>query len=376
MQTGLSRMGALLRKETTQLLRDQSSLLIGILLPIVLIFIIGYGISMDVRKVPTAIVLEDASPTAHDALSFLNGSDYFEPKYVTSMPEAVRLMDKREADAIVRIPSDFTQALYEGRAQVQVVLYGVDQPVANIVRGYIESGFARWQAQPETRLRFSGTGQAVGRASITSRLWFNDANSSTWYFIPGLMAIILTLVGVFLTALVMAREWERGTLEAIFITPVRPLELLLAKMLPYFCIAMLGFTICMAAARFLFKVPIHGSLIIIFLSSMLYLVVALGIGITISAVTKSQFVACQLALVVSLLPTVMLTGFLFDLRSTPEIITLIGSVLPPTYYMQLLKTLFLAGNNWPMIIKNCTILALYAVLFMSIALRVTRKRLE
>ena len=188
--------------------------------------------------------------------------------------------------------------------------------------------------------------------------------------------LIITIVGVFLTSLVMAREWERGTLESLFISPVKPLEILLSKMIPYFCIAMIGLAFCLIAARFLFKVPIHGSLTLIILSSMLYLLATLGMGLTISSITKNQFLASQIALVVSFLPAMMLTGFLFDLRSVPFFIRSVGQILPATYYLQLLKSLFLAGNNWNLIFKNCFILFAYAVFFVSAALKVTKKTVE
>lgn len=370
----ISRLSSLIKKEFCQLKRDNSSLLIGIFLPLVLIFLIGFGISLDVKHVPTAVVLEDTSPTAQDMLSFTTGSDYFDAHYVTSMHEAEELMQERKVDAIIRIPPDFTQELYAQNAKVQVILYGTDSTTANIVRGYIETVLATWQAQNYHKL--FPTAKSLPTVTITARTWFNDANSSTWYLIPGLLVLIITIVGVFLTGLVMAREWERGTLESMFVTPVRPLEILLAKMVPYFCIAMVGFAICLFAARYVFAVPLQGSLIVLIFCSMLYLLVALGIGLVISAVTKNQFLACQYTIVVSLLPTMMLTGFLFDLRSVPEWIRIVGYALPATYYMEIAKTLFLAGNNWQLLIKNSLILIAYAVIFLGLALHVTRKRLE
>ena len=212
--------------------------------------------------------------------------------------------------------------------------------------------------------------------TVENRMWFNDAHSSTWYFVPGLMMLITTIVGVFLTSLVMAREWERGTLESLFVTPVRKEELLLAKIIPYFCIAMLGFFLCLLASRYLYGVPLHGSFIMLVISSVLYLFVALGIGLLISAATKSQFLASQVSLVLSLLPAMMLSGFLFDLRSVPAWVAAVGHALPSTYYLELLKSLFLAGNNWPLLGKNCVILAGYAVLLLGLAFLVTRKKVE
>lgn len=369
----IKRLTAMVTKEFRQLVRDNSSILIGIFLPILLIFIIGYGVSLDVKNVPIAIVLEDTSPTTYDVLSFLNGSEYFSPTYVTSMHEAEKMIDERRVDAILRIPSDFSESLYRQESSIQLILYGVDSSTATLVKGYIEGSIKQWEALNISKFI---NDSPIGNITVENRMWFNDANSSIWYFIPGLIVLIITIVGVFLTSLVMAREWERGTLESLFISPVKPLEILLSKMVPYFCVAMIGFIFCLIAARFLFEVPIYGSLAIIILCSMLYLLVTLGMGLTISSITKNQFLASQLALLVSFLPAMMLTGFLYDLRSVPAFIRNVGQILPATYYLELLKSLFLAGNNWHLIYKNCIILFFYAIFFISLALKVTKKSLE
>lgn len=364
------RLFALTKKEFLQLRRDNSSLLIGTVLPILLILLIGYGISLDVKNVPVAVVLEDASPTAQDAVSFLSGSEYFSARYVTSRKEAVLLMDEREVSAILVVPPDFTEKLARREAKLQLIVYGVDPTTASSASNYVEAGVAEFNAA-----RAAGYAPR-GLVSVESRMWFNDANSSTWYFVPGLMMLIMTIVGVFLTALVMAREWERGTLESIFVTPARIMEILGAKIIPYFCVAMIGFSLCLLASRYLYEVPIHGSLFVLLLASVLYLFVALGIGLLISSVAKNQFLACQIALLVSFLPAMMLSGFLFDLRSAPEWVAALGRILPYTYYLELLKSLFLSGNNWTLIVKNCALLIAYAVFFLGLAFRVTKKRVE
>lgn len=368
----LRRLKALVSKEFKQLLRDNSSLMIGIAVPIILIFLMGYGISMDVKQVPTAVVIDAPSPTVEDMLSDMKGSEYFSLYYPPSMKDAVALMDGRTVDAIVRIPSDFTESLYQQRASVQVILYGVDASNATVMKGYIEGAINGWLARNQQK--FMGNDKRVGAVTVVSRMWFNDANTSTWYFIPGLIVLVITISGVFLTSMVMAKEWERGTLEALFVSPVKVLEILLSKMIPYFCVAMVGFSLCVVASQVLFDVPMHGSFSVILFCTMIYLFVALGVGLMISSLTKNQFLASQLALVLSMMPTMMLSGFLFDLRSVPWAIKLVGYALPPTYYMQLLKTLFLAGNNWELIFRNCTILVLYAIFFVGMAYRVTRKR--
>ena len=368
------RLVALTRKETRQLVRDPSSLAIGILLPIILILIFGYGLSLDVRNAPMAVVLEDSSPTAVQAVSGLQLTPYISPVMLSSMREAEALMHQRRVDGIVRVPGDFSRRLASGDATIQLIVHGADANKAGIVLRYASGALA----QNAVRLADRGAAAATGVGSVTieQRLWFNSANTSTWYLVPGLIVLIMTLVGAFLTALVMAREWERGTLEALFVTPVRPVEILLAKIIPYFGIGMLGLLLCLAAARFLFEVPMHGSFIAIVVSAMLYLLVAVGVGLVISSVTRNQFLASQVALISSFLPSLMLSGFLFDLRNVPTVIRIVGHALPATYFMELLRTLFLAGNVWSLIFRNCAILALYAVVLLGVARFVTRKKLD
>lgn len=368
------RLKALTYKEYLQLIRDRSSVVIGIFLPALLIVLVGFGLSLDVKHVPVAVVMEDRSPVTRDILSFMDGSEYISPVYVTSMKDGETLMNEREVNVILRIPPDFTRQLQKGDAKVQIILWGVDAATARVAGSYIESGIAgRVAAYMEKQ---GGVVPINGFVEIVPRQWFNDANTSTWFFIPGLVVLIMTLVGVFLTTMVMAREWERGTLEALFISPVKPLEILIAKIIPYFCTAMVGFSLCLLASYYIYHVPLRGSFLVILASSVIYLFSALGIGLTVSTLIKNQFVSCQVALLVSMLPTMMLSGFIFDLRSVPAFISFIGHLLPATYYMELLKSLFLAGNDWPLIIKNTTILLLYALFFTGLSYKVTRKRLE
>ena len=239
MMDAFRRISSLVRKEYNQLIRDRSSLVIGIVIPIMLILLIGYGLSLDVKNVPVAVVMEDASPTVQDMLSFMDGSDYFDPRYTTSMKEGTEMMNRREVDAIIRVPPNFTENLFRGGSHVQIILWGVDAASARTAESYLEAGLASWQAANASK--YMTVSDGLGFVSVTPRQWFNDANTSTWFFIPGLVVLIMTLVGVFLTTMVMAREWERGTLEALFITPVRPIEILLSKMIPYFGVATIGF---------------------------------------------------------------------------------------------------------------------------------------
>ena len=368
------RLFALTRKEVHQILRDPSTLMMGIALPIALILLFGYGISLDVQNVPMAVVMEDRSPTATDAIAGLALSPYISPVMVTSMHDAEQLIRQAKVDGIVRIPADFARRLQAGDARAQVVVQGADANRARTIQVYVQAALG--QAVTVRSDRAAGrTAGLVGSVTIEQRTWFNAANNSTWFLVPGLIVMITTLVGAFLTSLVIAREWERGTLEALFVTPVRPMEILLAKIIPYFAIGMIGLVLCLLAATYLFHVPMYGSLLIILLSSVLYLFVALGIGLLISSATKNQFAASQLSLLSSFMPAMMLSGFLFDLRNVPAGVRWLGRVLPATYFLDLLKTLFLAGNIWPMIFRSCAILALYAAVLIAAARVATRKRI-
>lgn len=369
------RLISLTRKEIRQLLRDRSNLAIGIGLPMVLILIFGYGLSLDVKNAPIAIVLEDPSPLAADVIAGLELSAYISPVTVTSMREAERLMLAREVDGIVRIPNDFSRRLTAGDAQVQLLVHGSEASRALIIRSYITGAVGQWMQRQADLGTAAGTSRP-GTVTVIERMWFNAANTSTWYLVPGLIVLIMTLVGAFLTAMVMAREWERGTLEALFVSPVRPGEILLAKIIPYFLVGLAGLGLCLLAAHFLFEVPMYGSLVMLLISSMLYLLVALGLGLVISSMTKNQFLASQIALLASFMPALMLSGFLFDLRNVPPVIQLVSQILPATYFMELIRTLFLAGNVWPLIFKNCAILSGYAVLLLGLARFVTRKTLD
>lgn len=367
------RLLALVHKEFRQLRRDRSNLAIGLLLPIVLILIFGYGLSLDIKRAPVAVVMEDTALVARDIAAGFLGTPYLDPLFVGSMAEARKLMHARRVDGIVRFPSSFARELSQGSARVQLLLHGTDANSAAALGRYVNGAIARWRLKQADRQALQATGPG---AVVIERMWFNAANTSTWYLVPGLIAIIMTLVGAFLTAMVVAREWERGTMEALFVTPVRPGEILLAKIIPYFSVGMLGFFLCLVSARFLFQVPMRGSLLVLFVSATLYLFVALGMGLLISAKTRNQFVACQVAILSSFLPALMLSGFLFDLRNVPMFIQVVSAILPVTYFMELVKASFLSGDNWPVVFKNWAILLGYALLFFVAARALTRKSLE
>ncbi|MDX3894827.1 ABC transporter permease [Pusillimonas sp.] len=366
------RFTALLRKEVRQLLRDKSNLAVGLLLPVALILLFGYGLSFDVDDAPIAVVLEDSSPTAREVVHGLQGSPYISPVWAGSMAEAEDRMRAGEVDGIVRLPADFSRRLASGDAHIQLLLNGINSTTASIVDGYVRGAVGLWAQRQAER----AGGKASAGIDVQERIWFNEASDSTWYLVPGLIVLVLTLIGAFLTSLLIAREWERGTLESLFVTPLRPTELVLSKVAPYLVIGAIDLAMCLLAARFLFDVPMRGSLLIIFLVSMLYLTVSLLLGLFISGTMRSQFQASQVALLVSFMPAMMLSGFVFDLRNVPWVIQGVGHLLPATHFMNLIKTLLLAGDYWPDILRGTVILAAYALVLAWATRRTLRKRLD
>ncbi|MFT3815958.1 MAG: ABC transporter permease [Acidovorax sp.] len=355
----LRRFTALLRKEVRQMLRDKSNLAVGLLLPVALILLFGYGLSFDVKNAPVAVVLEDRSPTAREMVDGLQGSAYLAPVFATGMPEAERLLMAGTVEGIVRVPSDFSRRFHAGDARIQLLLNGVDSNSAATIEGYVNGAIGTWAQRQADRAGNKPAG--ASRVEVVQRMWFNEAGESRWFLIPGLIVLVLTLIGGFLTSLLIAREWERGTLESLFVTPVRPMEIVLSKIAPYLAVGVIDLVMCLLAAHFLFHVPMRGSLAVIVISGLLYLLVSLLLGLFISGVTRNQFQASQMALLASFMPAMMLSGFVFDLRNVPVVIQVISQVLPATHFMGLIKTLFMAGNNWPMILRDCGILALYAL---------------
>ena len=369
----LRRITALVRKETYQLFRDPSSIAIGIAMPLLLILLFGYALSLDVNNVPVAVVLEDPSPEATELAASFTLSPYFDPTLLTAMPRAQELMLEQKVDAIVRIRPDFAHRLNQGDAEVQILVYGSDANRARIIEAYARGAIAQWASR---RAMEGHREPAAGAAVVESRLWFNEADDSHYFLVPGLIVLIMTLIGALLTALVMAREWERGTLEALFVTPVRAGEILMAKMIPYFALGMVGLALCILAAKFLFEVPIRGSISILVAVSMLYLLVALSIGLLISSVTKSQFVSSMATLLVTFLPALFLSGFLFDLRSMPAAVRIISYALPARYYVTLLQTVFLAGDIWGVILPNAVVLLGMAAGLLALTRAVATKKLS
>jgi ABC-2 type transport system permease protein len=374
---GTRRACALVRKELRQMCRDKSTLTLGIFLPLALLFIFGFGLSLDVRLVPVAVVRDTPSPAIFDLFTSLQRSPYFSPSMTDSWAEAEKLLRQGKTDAIVRM--ELKEGL-AGREQVQVIVNGRDSNKARITQRYLEGALAGWSLLRSTPTGFLPAGvaeqPAPGQAGVELRIWYNEAQESRFFPMPGVTALVMTLIGALLTALVIAREWERGTYEALISTPAKKIEIMAGKTLPYFALGMAGLFLCLAASAWVFEIPMRGALLLIILGSALYLLVALGFGLFISATVKKQFLASQLVLVFSFMPTLMLSGFIFDLKSAPPAAYYIAHIFPATWYVDLLQTLFLVGNIQELILRNFLIISCFAVCMLCLTGRKMRKSLE
>jgi len=363
----------MVRKETLQILRDPSSIAIAFVMPVVLLLLFGYGVSLDAKHIPIAFVIEqpDAASTSFSAA--FHQSEYFSPQGFGSIQEAEQALAERLVDGIVWLRSDFERRLFtRGAAPVGVILNGVDANQARITAGYVQGA---WQSWLQSYAAAQGQDLQLP-VSAEQRVWFNPALRSRNFLVPGLVAVIMTLIGALLTALVVAREWERGTMEALMVTPIRIREILLGKLLPYFVLGMGGMLLSVAMAIWQFDVPLQGSFWLLLAASAVFMLVALAMGLLISTVARNQFVAGQIAILITFLPAFILSGFIFDIGSMPAPIQVITHVVPARYFVAILQTLFLAGDVWPVVLGNAAALLVMMLIFFAILRRKARKDLE
>jgi ABC-2 type transport system permease protein len=367
------RLRGLVRKEFLQIARDPSSIAIAFFMPLFLLFLFGYGVSLDAENVPVAVVAEQHDSDSAEFTAALQGSRYFRVYPMESLPEATRALLAGQVDAIVHLRANFAAGLQgPGAGRIQILVNGVDANTGRLIQGYLEGAWLTWLNQ-----RARGLGRELEiPVEMEHRVWFNAELRSRNYLVPGLIVVIMTLIGALLTALVMAREWERGTMEALMVTPVSVAEILLGKLIPYFLLGTGGFLLSVAMALFLFEVPLRGSFWVLLATSSLFLFVALGMGLFISSFAKNQFVAGQVAIIATFLPAFLLSGFIFDIGSMPPVVQAITHVIAARYFVTILGTLFLAGDVWQVIIPNAFALVLMAAVFLGLTWRNTRKRLE
>ncbi len=370
----LRRLRALCRKEAWQILRDPSSNLIAFVLPVVMLFIFAYGINLDSTAVDIGLVLEDKSPEARRFADNLYGSPYFVVHTASTRAEIEQALTEGRVRGFVVVPVDFAEKLKRptDTAPLLVVADGSEPNTASFVQNYVSGAWTGWMQQ---RAGERGETPPV-HISIESRFWFNPAAESRNFLIPGSITIIMTVIGALLTSLVVAHEWERGTMEALLASPVTRAELLLSKVLPYYALGIVSLFLCVGVAVLIMQVPFRGSVVVLWVIGSLFLASSLGLGLLLSTVLRNQFTAAQAALNAAFLPAVMLSGFLFEIRSMPALIQGVTYLIPARYFVTAMQTLFQAGNVPPVLLHSGMFLVAAGSFFIGLTALKTRRRME
>lgn len=368
------RLKALIIKESLQIVRDPSSILISFVLPVLLIFLYAYGVSLDLKHVPIGLVLEDTSP---DAISFsrsLINSPYFDVKVVRDRREVLYAIEKGAIRGFVVVPAYFSEFRKRSStiAPIQVIADGSETNTANFVKNYVRGAFQNWLQQEKISSDLKG----LPRIQSETRFWYNEQLESRYFLLPGSLAIIMTLIGILLTALVVSREWERGTMEAMMSTPIGIVELMVGKIIPYFFLGLISMTICFLLTVLFFHIPFRGSILVLLFVSIAFLFCALSLGLMISTLSKNQLVSFQVSVITGFLPAYILSGFLFEISSMPLWIRGLTYIMPARYFVTELQTLFLVGNVWKLIILNIIPMVVIGLIFLMITARKTVKRLD
>lgn len=367
-------MRGLLAKEALQILRDPSALMIAFLLPIILLVVDGFGISLDARRMPLAVLAETPAELTRGIVQALANSPYLHVVGVSSTEEGVARMTAGEVRGMLVLREDFAQRLASSSrwpAPVQLVVNATDPNTAAILEGYVEGAMAVWLGGQAREL-----GRSVGGVSVEPRYWFNPALRSADFIVPGVIAFVMAMTGTLLTALIVAREWERGTMEAMLASPARLGAMILAKLGSYFVLGMLAMLVSVAIAILVFGVPFRGSVGVLLLASALFLVFSLALGLFISTLTRNQFVAAQLAFLLTMMPCMMLSGMIFDIASMPDWLQIVTTIVPARYLVTILQSLFLAGTVWPLMLPDLAALAIAAAVSVAAVFAVTRRRLD
>ena len=374
----LTRLIAVARKEIVQILRDARSLIIVLIMPVILVLLFGYGVNLDLKHLPVYVYDQDGSQQSQDLLKRFQASDYFEiERVVNTYPDLSRAIDDGRAKMGIVIPWDFSQRLHDGRpAQVQALVDGSDDNTANVLIGYSQAVVQEYSSDIQLEwLRAHGQIAQASPVGVETRTWYNEDLESSAFIVPGVLALVMSVIGSFLTSLTIAREWERGTMEQLVSTPVTPLEIMLGKLVPYFVIGMFDVIVCALIALFWFHVPFRGSFVTLVVSSAMFMIVVLSLGFFISVIAKNQLAASQIALLATFLPAFLLSGFLYAIEQMPIVLQWITRVLPARYYVSVLKKVFLKGTPTTLLYPDLLPLAIFALVLAVVATRSFHKRL-
>ncbi len=375
----LTRLLAVARKEVVQILRDARSLIIVVLMPAVLVLLFGYGVNLDLKGLPVYVFDRDGSQQSQDLLKHFQVSEYFHiDRVVSGYPELTHAIDDGHAKMGIVIPWDFSQRLSDGRpAEIQALVDGSDDNTANVLIGYSQAVVQSYSAQMQIDwLHNRGLSIQPAAMSVETRTWYNEDLESSAFIIPGVLALVMSVIGAFLTSLTIAREWERGTMEQLISTPVTAMEIMLGKLAPYFVLGMFDTIISALIAIYWFDVPFRGSWVTLMVASAMFMVVVLSLGFFISVIAKNQFAASQIALLITFLPAFLLSGFLFSIEQMPIALQWITRILPARYYVSVLKKIFLKGTPAPMLYADLIPLVVFALVLALVATRSFHKRLD
>jgi ABC-2 type transport system permease protein len=365
------RLRALLVKESLQIVRDPSTLLIAFVLPLILLFLFGYAVNLDTARTHMGLALLDRSEAATSLATAFQHSRWFDMHMSDSVGPLKADLVAGKVRGIVVIPQDFGRQLARGRGDIEVITDGSLPNTASFIAAYAEGVRANWMVG---RAAEQGGGFAAPPIDLAARFWFNPELTSRYFLVPGSMAIVLTMIGTLLTALVVAREWERGTMEALLATSISMAEFIATKVVPYFLLGLGSALVCTILAIAVFGVPFRGSPWALLLIVSTFMVPALGQGLFISAATKNQFVASQIALLTAFMPALLLSGFLYEISSMPAWIQVLTYAVPVRYLMPPLESVFLAGDIWSLFLPNMLAMLGFGLLFFLATIRITRRQ--
>ncbi len=371
----IRRILAIARKEVRQIKRDKRMLYVLFIFPFILLVLFGYAINFDVHHIKMFVYDQAKSVDSREFVNRLTSSNYFDIEgYINSESEIRGVLDRGEAQVVLVFPRDFSEKLYSGRdAQVQILVEGVNANTASIVSNYMTLATATYTQKFTTKILAEKGRKPNIPLDVEPRFWFNADLDSTRYLIPGLISMILIITAVVSISLSLVREKERGTIEQINVSPLSSTELLIGKTIPYTVISLGIAAIILVAGYFLFGVPVKGNYILLFLSTFIFLFSALNLGIFVSAISDSQQVAFQISTMVSLLPTFILSGFVFPIESMPPVIQILTNITPAKFFIIILRDILLKGVGltafWPQLIY----LLLFAVFFLGLAIIVNKK---
>lgn len=369
---------AIARKEFLHVLRDPRSLAMAIAMPMLLLLLYGYALTLDVDNVPMIVWDQSQTASSRDLISRFGGSRYFSIEgYGWNYRELDREIDSGRVLVALVVPRDFAGQVRSGRpASVQLIVDGSDSNTATLAVGYADAVTQAYsQALSLREIRRLGGTALKAPVDFRPRVWFNPELESRNYIVPGLIAVIMMVIAALLTSQTVAREWERGTMEQLISTPVTGRELILGKLLPYFAIGLVDVLIAVLLGEFLFGVPLRGSAVLVFASAGIFLVGTMAFGALISVVAKNQLMANQLAMVVTFVPSFLLSGFVFPISNMPTVIQWITYLVPARYFITLLKAIYLKGVGVTVLAGDGFLLVVYAASMILLAVGMFKKKL-